>query len=97
MSAIPVLLLPNTPAHARLANAIANWCDGEFRQNSPDGQITVTGERSIVIERARLVVVDGFLPTDEEWTTLASCIRRGCVVEHTPERLVFADKSDGPD
>lgn len=92
---MPVLLLPNTPAHARLANAIANWCDGEFRQNDPPGRITVTSDRPLLLERAGLVVVDGFPPTDQQWDAIAGWLHRGRLAEHTPDRIRMEDDPDG--
>jgi hypothetical protein len=92
---MPVLLLPNTPAHARLANAIANWCDGEFRQNSPPGRITVTSERPILLERARLLMVDGLPTPDAEWAAIAGWLHRGRLAEHTTERIRIEDAPAG--
>lgn len=88
---MPTLRLPNSPALAVLANAVANLADGEFRQVGEHGWIDIEFDGRLRLERSALLPASGREPDDEAWALLCQPPIVGRQVHVDDRELVVED------
>lgn len=82
------LELVDTHTNVLIAAAIAHYNEGYFRQNDPEGRITVEADGRLRIEREMIRNALGRPCSDEVWQALAQS-PRGSVVEQTDRVIVI--------